>query len=100
MSDYQCSCYWEYPNLMHRHNNEKWKCVDNYEKCEDWQPKGIYSCKTHCRRKEVKTMKEEVKLSEVITVLRQLREENMYNQFAYRVIDEAIKRVMKLGEKE
>lgn len=51
MSNYQCSCYWEYPNPMHRHNNGKWKCVDNYEKCEDWKPKSVYSCKTHCRRK-------------------------------------------------
>lgn len=99
MSNYQCSCYWEYPNPMHRHNNGKWKCVDNYEKCEDWQPKSIYSCKTHCRRKEVTTMNKEVKLielNEVLTVLRQLREENMYNQYAYRVVDEAIKRIDKI----
>lgn len=45
-------------------------------------------------------MDKEVRLSLVLTVLRQLKEENIYNQFAYRVIDEAIKRVMKLGEKE
>ena len=45
-------------------------------------------------------MDKEVRLSLVLTVLRQLKEENIYNQFAYRVIDEAIKRVEKLGEKE
>lgn len=45
-------------------------------------------------------MKEEVKLSEVLTILKQLKEENIYNQFAYRVIDEAIKRVEKLGADE
>lgn len=41
-----------------------------------------------------------VSKQEVLTILKQLKEENIYNQFAYRVIDEAIKRVEKLGEKE
>lgn len=42
--------------------------------------------------KEVKL----IELNEVLTVLRQLREENMYNQYAYRVVDEAIKRIDKI----
>lgn len=46
--------------------------------------------------KEVKL----IELNEVLTVLRQLREENMYNQFKYTAYDEAIKRVEKLGESE
>ena len=46
--------------------------------------------------KEVKL----IELNEVLTVLRQLREENMYNQFAYRVVDDAIRRVEKLGADE
>lgn len=100
MSNYQCSCYWEYPNPMHRHNNGKWKCIDNYEKCEDWQPKSIYSCKTHCRRKEVKMNEIKVSKQEILTILKQLKEENMYNQFKYSAYEEAIKRVEKLGEKE
>lgn len=42
--------------------------------------------------KEVKL----IELNEVLTVLRQLREENMYNQYAYCVVDEAIKRIDKI----
>ena len=41
-------------------------------------------------------MDKEVRLSLVLTVLRQLREENMYNQYAYCVVDEAIKRIDKI----
>ena len=50
MSKYDCSCHVEYPNKAHKNKNGTWKCVDKYEKCEDWKPKSIYSCKTHCRR--------------------------------------------------
>ena len=60
MSDYQCSCYMEYPNICHKNKNGTWKCIDNYEKCEDWQPKSIYACVTHCRRKG-ETMKTDAK---------------------------------------
>lgn len=51
MKDYQCSCHIEYPNENCKFKNGKWKCVDKYEKVEDWKPKGICSCKTHCRLK-------------------------------------------------
>lgn len=50
---YQCSCYCEYPNINHKNKNGTWKCVDKYEKCEDWKPK-LYSCVTHCRVKDQK----------------------------------------------
>lgn len=56
MKDYQCSCYVEYPNQSHKNKNGTWKCVDKYEKCEGWKPNSPYGCKTHCRRKEPKTM--------------------------------------------
>lgn len=49
---YDCSCFVDYPNESHRKINGSWKCVDKYEKCEDWKSKSIYGCKTHCRRKE------------------------------------------------
>lgn len=52
MKDYDCSCFAEYPNKSHILKNGKWKCVDKYEKIEDWEPKSIYGCVTHCRRKE------------------------------------------------
>lgn len=48
---YQCSCYSDYPNKSHLNKNGSWKCIDKYEKCEDWKPKSIYGCTTHCRRK-------------------------------------------------
>lgn len=51
---YDCSCFVEYPNKAHRHESGKWKCVDKFEKCEDWKPKYPHSCVTHCRRKEQK----------------------------------------------
>ena len=40
----------------------------------------------------------EIKVSkqEVLTILKQLKEENMYNQYAYCVVDEAIKRIDKI----
>lgn len=57
MKDYQCSCYVEYPNENHKFKSGKWKCVDRYEKCEDWKPKGIYNCKTHCRLKKIDSLK-------------------------------------------
>lgn len=49
--NYDCSCYAEYPNKAHLNKNGTWKCVDRYEKVEDWQPKSIYGCKTHCRKR-------------------------------------------------
>ena len=53
--NYDCSCFADYPNENHKRKNGSWKCIDKYEKCEDWKPKSIYSCKTHCRKKEQKT---------------------------------------------
>lgn len=54
--NYQCSCFAEYPNVAHKNKNGTWKCIDKYEKCEDWVGKYLGSCKTHCRRKDKKTM--------------------------------------------
>ena len=52
--NYDCSCFADYPNESHRRKDGSWKCVDRFEKCEDWQGKYLGSCKTHCRKKEQK----------------------------------------------
>lgn len=49
---YNCSCFAEYPNKSHILKNGSWKCVDQYEKVEDWKPRSLYGCTTHCRKKE------------------------------------------------
>lgn len=49
--NYDCSCYQEYPNVLHKRSNGAWKCIDKYEKVEDWKPTSACRCKTHCRRK-------------------------------------------------
>ena len=33
--EYDCSCWWHYPNEHHKHKNGKWKCVDDYECIRD-----------------------------------------------------------------
>lgn len=53
--NYDCSCWNEYPNIMHSINarthkpykSGRWKCVDCYE----YVGKSEYGA-THCKRKE------------------------------------------------
>lgn len=58
----ECSCWVHYPNPMHKKDNGKWKCVDDYECIRDLEIKmtkvgvSCVSGKTHCRRKEGKGM--------------------------------------------
>ena len=58
----ECSCWVNYPNPMHRKENGKWKCVDNYECVNDLEvietKIGLTAVKrkTHCRKKEGKGM--------------------------------------------
>ena len=58
----ECSCWAKYPNPMHKKDNGKWKCVDDYECIRDLEIKmtkvgvSCVSGKTHCRRKEGKNM--------------------------------------------
>ena len=58
----ECSCWIHYPNPMHKKDNGKWKCVDDYECIRDLEIKmtkvglSCVSGKTHCRRKEGKGM--------------------------------------------
>ena len=58
----ECSCLVKYPNPMHKKENGKWKCVDDYECIRDLEIKmtkvgvSCVSGKTHCRRKEEKKM--------------------------------------------
>lgn len=58
----ECSCWVKYPNPMHKKDNGRWKCVDDYECIRDLEIKmtkvgvSCVSGKTHCRRKEGKNM--------------------------------------------
>lgn len=47
-------------------------------------------------RKE-EEMDVKVSKKEVLTILKQLKEENIYNQFKYTAYDEAIKRIESMG---
>ena len=47
---FDCSCYMEYPNRMHKNKNGNWKCVDRYERI-DYKPRSKSSPITHCVRK-------------------------------------------------
>ena len=49
--DYDCSCYRQYPNEGHKHKNGCWKCVDRFERIEDYKPRNQYSIVTKCRSK-------------------------------------------------
>ena len=61
-TNYQCSCYMEYPNISCKKANGKWICVDKYEKVEGWKSPRKHGCKTHCRRKD--TRRSEMKRGE------------------------------------
>ena len=45
---WDCSCWCDYPNVLTRLKNGKWKCVDRMVLMEN--RKG--NRKTHCKRKE------------------------------------------------
>ena len=58
----ECSCWMKYPNPMHKKDNGKWKCVNDYECIQDLKISetkigfSVVKRKTHCRRKEGKEM--------------------------------------------
>lgn len=48
---YQCSCYSQYPNEMHKFKNGRWKCVDKYKPMK-WKRKYNHQPVTKCVLKE------------------------------------------------
>lgn len=51
----ECSCYMEYPNVLHKKRTGKWLCVDKYEcvRALERKPDGTVKRKTKCMKRDI-----------------------------------------------